>query len=191
MNGDRRATKLRAWIVRACGGACFFAGLAVPLAGAPTDAPSDRRAPPVTTTATAAPTTRPAESSSSSAQTAGSAQKKDLLSALMAEHPDARPLQVLAVLPESTVAAVRDTTGGIVHEGDRVVFLGGPERLLEGVVVKIKSGNLHVRYELPRTGQRDPRPDDWAAYVPAHPQPPQTRPSGPSSRPASRPTARA
>jgi hypothetical protein len=159
--------------------------------GAPTDAPADRHGPPVTTTATAAaPTTAPAESGSSSAKSAGSTQKKDLLAALMAEHPDARPLQVLAVLPEGTMAAVRDTTGGAVHEGDRVVFLGGPDRLLEGVVVKLKGGNLHVRYELPRSGQRDPRPDDWAAYVPASPRPP-TRPSGPSSRPATRPTARA
>ena len=191
MNWDRRATTRRAWIVRAWG-ACLVAGVGATALGAPTDPPSDRRAPPVTTTATVAPpTTKPAGSSDSSAQTAGSSQKNNLWSALVAEHPDARALQVLAVLPESTVAAVRDTTGGAVHEGDRVVFLGGPERLLEGVVVKIKGDNLHVRYELPRTGQRDPRPDDWAAYVPARPRPPQTRPSGPTSRPASRPTARA
>src|SRR6266480_1941283 len=99
------------------------------------------------------------------------------MAALLAEHPDARTMQVLAVLPDSTMAAVRDTSGGVVHEGDRVVFLGGPDRPLEGIVVKIKSGNLHVRYELPRTGQRDPPPHDWAAYVPAPPtQPAQTRP---------------
>jgi len=163
------------------------------LAAAPTEGQGDRHAPPVTTSRTpTAPSTAPAgDSGSSSAKTAGSTEKKDLLAALLAEHPDARTMQVLAVLPDSTMAAVRDTSGGVVHEGDRVVFLGGPDRLLEGIVVKIKSGNLHVRYELPRTGQRDPRPDDWAAYVPAHAEPPQTRPSGPSSRPATRPTARA
>src|SRR4051794_25039558 len=150
MNGDRRATNLRAWIVRACG-ACLGIGIAAMLAAAPTEGQGDRHAPPVTTSRTpTAPSTAPAgDSGSSSAKTAGSTEKKDLLAALLAEHPDARTMQVLAVLPDSTMAAVRDTSGGVVHEGDRVVFLGGPDRLLEGIVVKIKSGNLHVRYELP------------------------------------------
>jgi hypothetical protein len=101
-------------------------------------------------------------------------------------NPNAEVGSVVAVLPESNLAAVGDMPVTDFRVGDAVTFLDGNlNSLTLGTVVRIQNGNLHVRYDAPPAGHRLPEVGDIAVRIPnGVPPAPQATASGDAAPPS-------
>jgi hypothetical protein len=101
-------------------------------------------------------------------------------------NPNAEVGSVVAVLPESNLAAVGDMPLADFRVGDAVTFLDGNlNSLTLGTVVRIQNGNLHVRYDAPPAGHRLPEVGDIAVRIPnGAPPTPQATASGDAAAPS-------
>jgi hypothetical protein len=104
-------------------------------------------------------------------------------------NPNAEVGSVVAVLPESNLAAVGNIPVANFRVGDAITFLDGDlNSLTLGTVVRIQNGNLHVRYDAPPAGHRLPEVGDIAVRIPnGVPASPQSTASGDAAPPSAPP----
>ena len=83
--------------------------------------------------------------------------------AIRASDPKAIVGVVTAVLPDTSFASVGDVPVADFHVGEVVTFIDGEQHsLTHGVVKGISGDSLHVQYDKPATGGREPQVGDLA-----------------------------
>src|SRR5690242_15947563 len=110
---------------------------------------------------------------------------QSLRDAFMQRNPNAKFGEVTAVLPQNQLAAVGDLPVDQFRRGDTITFLVGRNQYVNGTIVAIRNGNLHVKYDAP-AGGRDPQVGDAAVSVAAGPAIPMPPPA--EATPAAAPT---
>ncbi len=81
-------------------------------------------------------------------------------------NPNTEIGSVVAVLPESNLAAVADIQAEHFRVGDPITFLDDTlSDLTLGSVIAIQNGRLHVRYDAPPAGHRAPQIGDFAVHI--------------------------
>jgi hypothetical protein len=79
------------------------------------------------------------------------------------QNPKVQVGIVADVLPDKNLAAVEDVDLPAFHEGDTVCFIDrNSDPLVCGKVVRVTDTQVHVQYEKPQPGRREPMTGDIA-----------------------------
>ena len=102
-----------------------------------------------------------------SPQPASAQQVQTIRDAYSRAYPDSRVGVVIATRKPDRLVAVGEVSGGDFREGETVTFIDAQQRVLTtGTVVRILPDSLHVAYDPPQHGRRDPGVGDVMVRLP-------------------------